>query len=84
MFSSSKIKLIRCLNILKLSEMFSPTQSIVGYLAIVYGNSRRRLNYASVVRGASQPTKLSGPHVGPTRVCWAELGHGVAVGQLRG
>ena len=24
------------------------------------------------------------PQVGPTRVCLAELGHGVAVGQLRG
>ena len=54
MFSSSKIKLIRCLNILKLSAMFSPTEFIVGYLAIVYGNSRRRLrvsNYVSVVMG---------------------------------
>ena len=42
MFSSIKIRVICCLNILKLSAVFSPTQSIVGYLAIVHVISLRR------------------------------------------
>ena len=47
-------------------------------------NTMRTITGAVRCTRTAQPTTLSGPHVGPTRVCWAELGHGVTVGQLRG